>query len=155
MVEAKGGSFRRVPSVWHPRDGRRRTAGLRPLRGKPTPWTKSPPTAQGVIGRANIDFSGQEPINSQRPPRSSATPLSQAWSPSWQNGHARCREIRTRVEELHKFIEVMFPGPYTAYSNRLRTGDYYSADEPLFAVDLARKDMRHAMNLAAKGGARG
>jgi 3-hydroxyisobutyrate dehydrogenase-like beta-hydroxyacid dehydrogenase len=46
----------------------------------------------------------------------------------------------------------MFPGPYTAYSNRLRQGDYYKRDEPLFAVDLARKDAGHALSLAKTHG---
>jgi hypothetical protein len=29
-------------------------------------------------------------------------------------------------------------------------GDYYKRQEPLFAVDLSRKDARHALDLAAK-----
>jgi 3-hydroxyisobutyrate dehydrogenase-like beta-hydroxyacid dehydrogenase len=32
------------------------------------------------------------------------------------------------------------------------TGDYYKRDEPLFAVDLARKDARHAQAIANKNG---
>lgn len=48
----------------------------------------------------------------------------------------------------------MFPGPYTAYSNRMLSGDYYRREEPLFAVDLARKDAGHAMNLANAAGTR-
>jgi 3-hydroxyisobutyrate dehydrogenase-like beta-hydroxyacid dehydrogenase len=51
-------------------------------------------------------------------------------------------------ENLHQFIETMFPGPYTAYSTRMMSGDYHKRESPLFAVDLARKDVRHAMNLA-------
>jgi len=33
------------------------------------------------------------------------------------------------VDNLHKFIELMFPGPYTAYSNRMREGDYFKREE--------------------------
>jgi len=36
----------------------------------------------------------------------------------------------------------------------MRTGDYHKRAEPLFAVDLARKDARHAMALAEKSGCR-
>jgi 3-hydroxyisobutyrate dehydrogenase-like beta-hydroxyacid dehydrogenase len=32
------------------------------------------------------------------------------------------------------------------------SGDYYKREEPLFAVDLARKDARHAMSLAKTSG---
>lgn len=31
-------------------------------------------------------------------------------------------------------------------------GDYYKRDEPLFAVDLARKDAKHALALAESNG---
>lgn len=53
---------------------------------------------------------------------------------------------------LLSFIEAVFPGPYVAYANRMLTGDYYKRDEPLFAVDLARKDLRHAVSLTAGAG---
>jgi 3-hydroxyisobutyrate dehydrogenase-like beta-hydroxyacid dehydrogenase len=45
----------------------------------------------------------------------------------------------------------MMPGPYVAYSNRMRHGDYLR-EEPLFAVDLARKDAGHAIRLAESVG---
>lgn len=32
------------------------------------------------------------------------------------------------------------------------SGDYYKREEPLFAVDLARKDARHAQSIANKAG---
>lgn len=56
------------------------------------------------------------------------------------------------TENLHQFIETMFPGPYTAYSTRMTSGDYHKREEPLFAVDLARKDARHAKALAEASG---
>ena len=34
----------------------------------------------------------------------------------------------------------------------MRSGDYYKREEPLFAVDLAMKDARHAQELANKVG---
>merc|ERR1712087_181054 len=58
------------------------------------------------------------------------------------------------TDNLHTFIETMFPGPYTAYSNRLRTGDYYNREEPLFNAKLARKDAGHARDLAESCGAK-
>ena len=33
-------------------------------------------------------------------------------------------------------------------------GDFHKREEPLFAVDLARKDARHALDLAKRSGSR-
>ena len=32
-------------------------------------------------------------------------------------------------ENLHKFIEAIFPGPHALYSRRMINGDYYRRDE--------------------------
>lgn len=55
---------------------------------------------------------------------------------------------------IHQLVENLFPGPYAAYSTRMLSGDYHNREEPLFAVDLARKDARHAKALAAAAGVR-
>lgn len=114
---------------------------------------KVKPYCKGVISRENLDFSGQEP--------SKATLLKIIGNTFIANmvtilseGHVVAEKSGLGTDELHRFIELMFPGPYTAYSNRLRTGDYYKREEPLFAVDLARKDARHAMDLAKTAGCR-
>ena len=67
-------------------------------------------------------------------------------------GHVVAEKTGLGVEQLHKYIEVMFPGPYTAYSGRMMSGDYYQREEPLFAVDLAIKDCAHAQSLAQSSG---
>ncbi|KAJ5671138.1 hypothetical protein N7507_000265 [Penicillium longicatenatum] len=58
------------------------------------------------------------------------------------------------VEPLKEWIELFAPGPFAKYANRMVSGDYYMREEPLFAVDLARKDLRHASALAKEGGQR-
>ncbi|KAL4876213.1 NAD(P)-binding protein [Aspergillus karnatakaensis] len=58
------------------------------------------------------------------------------------------------TDSLHQFFETVFPGPYVAYSARMRSGDYYQREEPLFAVGLARKDARHALGIAEQAGAK-
>lgn len=68
-------------------------------------------------------------------------------------GHTLAEKSGLGSENLHAFVETMFPGPYTAYSGRLMRGDYHKK-EPLFAVDLARKDAGHALSLAKAAGAR-
>lgn len=58
------------------------------------------------------------------------------------------------VEPLKEWLGLFAPGPFAKYADRMYSGDYYLRDEPLFAVDLARKDLRHAANLASGGGQR-
>ena len=58
---------------------------------------------------------------------------------------------------LNEFIQLMFPNsPFAAYSTRMLEGDYapVAPKRPGFFVDLARKDARHAMDLARECGAR-
>jgi len=112
------------------------------------------PYTTDVMGRANIDFSDQAP--------GQATLLKVIGNTfvlnmveSLAEGHTLAESSGLGVDNLHSWIAVMFPGPYTAYSSRMLAGDYYRRDEPLFAVDLARKDAGHALKLAkAAGGVR-
>lgn len=53
-------------------------------------------------------------------------------------GHTLAEKTGLGTSNLHNFISAMFPGPYTAYSQRMLDGDYYQREEPLFHVDLAR-----------------
>lgn len=109
------------------------------------------PYCVGVMGRAEIDYSDQPP--------SQATLLKLIGNTfilsmveTLSEGLVVAEKTGLGVDNLHKFIELMFPGPYAAYSTRMRSGDYYKRDEPLFAVDLARKDARHAQDLAQRAG---
>lgn len=109
------------------------------------------PYTKGVMGRADIDFSGQ--------PAGNSTMLKVIGNTFILNmvevlseGHTLAEKTGLGTENLHAWIETMFPGPYSAYSTRMLAGDYYKRDEPLFQVDLARKDARHALDLAKKTG---
>ena len=57
-------------------------------------------------------------------------------------------------ENLHKFIEVIFPGPHALYSKRMITGDYYTRDEPAVAIDMARHLAEEVSGLASASGAK-
>ena len=121
------------------------------LAGPKSAVEKVKPYCKGVMGRANIDFSDQ--------PQGKATLLKIIGNTFILNmvetlseGHTLAEKSGLGNDNMHQFIETMFPGPYTAYSGRLMGGDYYKRDEPLFGVDLARKDARHALNLAAAAG---
>ncbi|KAJ4291873.1 hypothetical protein N0V90_009769 [Kalmusia sp. IMI 367209] len=120
-------------------------AGTGPSVDKVKPYTK------GVMGRADIDYSNQ--------PAGNATLLKIIGNTFILNmnevlseGHVLAEKSGLGNENLHAWIEIMFPGPYAAYSNRMMAGDYYQREEPLFHVDLARKDARHALDLATKTG---
>ncbi|KAI4277490.1 MAG: hypothetical protein L6R38_005433 [Xanthoria sp. 2 TBL-2021] len=109
------------------------------------------PYCRGVMGKANIEFSGQ--------PCSKATLLKIIGNTFILNmiealaeGHTLAEKSGLGNDHLHQFIEIMFPGPYTAYSGRMMSGDYHKREEPLFAVHLARKDAKHAHRLAEASG---
>lgn len=111
------------------------------------------PYCTGVMGRAVIDFSDQ--------PHGKATHLKiigntfiLAMIETLSEGHVVAEKSGLGVDNLHKFIETMFPGPYTAYSTRMKSGDYWKREEPLFQAELARKDARHAKSLADACGAK-
>lgn len=117
------------------------------LAGPKAQVEKVKPFCKGVMGRAEIDYSDQ--------PHGAATRLKIIGNTfiinmveTLSEGHTLAEKSGLGTDNLHTFVETMFPGPYVAYSNRLRQGDYYKREEPLFAVDLARKDAKHAMALA-------
>jgi len=104
------------------------------------------------MGRADIDYSDQ--------PAGNATLLKIIGNTFVLNmnevlseGHVLAEKSGLGSQNLHSWIEAMFPGPYAAYSNRMMAGDYYEREEPLFHVDLARKDARHALDIAKRTGA--
>ncbi|KAF2626428.1 hypothetical protein BU25DRAFT_411820 [Macroventuria anomochaeta] len=119
--------------------------------GSQTATKKVTPYTDGVMGRATIDFSNQ--------PAGNATLLKVIGNTFILNmvnqlseGHVLAEKSGLGVDNMHHFISAMFPGPYTAYSQRMLQGDYYKRAEPLFHIDLARKDARHAKALADASG---
>lgn len=112
---------------------------------------KVKPYTKGVMGRADIDFGGQA-VSKALTLKVIGNTFIINMIEALSEGHVLAEKSGLGVENLHQFIELLFPGPYTAYSNRLISGDYHKREEPLFAVDLARKDARHAMDLAKSSG---
>jgi 3-hydroxyisobutyrate dehydrogenase-like beta-hydroxyacid dehydrogenase len=61
------------------------------------------------------------------------------------------------TDKLDDFIQMMFPhSPFAAYSKRMIGGEYapQPPKRPGFQIDLARKDCKHAIDLAKACGAR-
>ena len=112
------------------------------LAGPASAVEKVKPYCKGVMGRANIDFSDQK--------QGKATLLKVIGNTmilnmveSLAEGHTMAEQTGLGTNELHQFIETMFPGPYTAYSNRMMAGDYYKRDEvghkPTYPLFLYRQ----------------
>lgn len=121
------------------------------LAGPSSSISKVQPYTKGVMGRADILYADQ--------PSGTSTLLKIIGNTFILNmvevlseGHVLAEKTGLGPQNLHTWIEAMFPGPYAAYSARMLAGDYYKREEPLFHVDLARKDARHALDLAAKTG---
>ncbi|KKK13760.1 hypothetical protein ARAM_001682 [Aspergillus rambellii] len=56
------------------------------------------------------------------------------------------------ADKFQEFMHAFLPGPFAKYADRMCSGDYYQREEPLFAVDLARKDVRLAGEIAERAG---
>jgi 3-hydroxyisobutyrate dehydrogenase-like beta-hydroxyacid dehydrogenase len=149
-IEAHGGKFVACPVFGAPamaEDGQLVCV----LAGPKEDVEKVVPYCKGVMGRANIDFSGHSPEKATLLKVIGNTFIL-SMVETISEGQVVAEKTGLGVEILHQFLEVMFPGPYAAYSNRMKSGDYYKREEPLFAVDLALKDAGHAQALANKAG---
>ncbi|KAH8586445.1 hypothetical protein B0O99DRAFT_644465 [Bisporella sp. PMI_857] len=114
---------------------------------------KVKPYTTGVVGRAIVDFSNQ-PVGKATLLKVVGNTFIFNMVEALSEGHVLAEKSGLGSENLHQFIETLFPGPYTAYSTRMMSGDYYKREEPLMPVDWARKDIRHARALAEKAGVR-
>jgi 3-hydroxyisobutyrate dehydrogenase-like beta-hydroxyacid dehydrogenase len=123
------------------------------LAGPASAVEKVKPYTTGVMGRAIIDLS-DEPYGKATLLKVIGNTFILSMVETLSEGHTIAEKTGLGNNNMHKFIETMFPGPYAAYSGRMMSGDYYKREEPLFAVDLARKDARHAMGLAKQAGCR-
>lgn len=121
------------------------------LAGPRSAVDKVKPFCKGVMGRAEVDYADQPAGNASRLKVIGNTFILMMVE-ALSEGHTLAEKSGLGVENLHSWIEVMFPGPYTAYSNRLKSGDYYTREEPAFQAKLAKKDYSHAKSLADKAG---
>jgi 3-hydroxyisobutyrate dehydrogenase-like beta-hydroxyacid dehydrogenase len=123
------------------------------LAGSKESVEKVKPYTKGVMGRAFVDLGGQ-PVGKATLLKVIGNTFILNMVETLSEGHVLAEKSGLGNDNLHQFIETMFPGPYTAYSTRMLSGDYHTREEPLFAVDLARKDARHAIALAKAAGTR-
>jgi 3-hydroxyisobutyrate dehydrogenase-like beta-hydroxyacid dehydrogenase len=111
------------------------------------------PYTTGVIGRAIIDFSDQE-VGKASTLKLLGNSVILSFVEKLGESMVLAEKSGVGIDPLKQWLELMFPGPLYKYAERMQSGEYYRREEPLFAVDLARKDAAHAMNLAKEAGMR-
>lgn len=111
------------------------------------------PYTIGVMARANIDFTGEE-VGKASTLKLIGNSMIISFVETLGESLTLAEKSGVGIDPLKQWIELMFPGPLPKYVTRMETGDYYKREYPLFAVDLARKDARHAMDIAESSGMR-
>lgn len=111
---------------------------------------KLQPFFVGVIARSVIDMSGREPGQASLL-KITGNSFILSMVETLGEGLTWAEKSGLGGDMLQQFLEHMMPAPFGAYCSRMRSGDYMRED-PLFAVDLARKDAGHAIRLAGSVG---
>lgn len=121
--------------------------------GPPAAVNKVKPYLTGVTSKSIIDMSGQDVGRA-----SLMKVLGNSFILNMVESLGEALVVAEKsglgTDVYQQWVDSMFPGPIAKYADRMLTGDYYQRDEPLFAVDLARKDLRHALSLAKASDAR-
>ena len=112
---------------------------------------KVKPFLEGVTARAVVDMSGQ-PYHKAATLKLIGNTFVFNLIEQVAEGHVLAEKSGLGTEYSHRLIELLMPGIYSAYSGRMLSGDYWKREEPLFQVDLARKDIRHARKIAKDSG---
>lgn len=151
-VLAQGGEFVAAPIFGSPA-GAEAGQLIVVLAGPAASVSKAKPWFKGVTAMAEMDLSDQ--------PYGKASTLKIIGNTFIFNMVEQLAEAHVLADKnglgtdlVHQFVEALFPGPIAAISTQMLSGDYHTRREPLFAVDLARKDARHAKALAAAAGTR-
>jgi 3-hydroxyisobutyrate dehydrogenase-like beta-hydroxyacid dehydrogenase len=123
------------------------------LAGPASSVQKAQPYFKGVMSRADI-LMADEPVSKATTLKIIGNTFVLNLVEQLAEGHVLAEKTGLGTGHLHSLMENLFPGIYAGYSGRMVSGDYYRRDEPLFDVDLARKDAAHAMSLAKAAGTR-
>lgn len=85
------------------------------------------PYLTGVMARATLDFSGEEPGKASCLKVIGCTMLLNMIE-ALAEGHVLAEKTGLGPERLHLFVEEMFGGAYAAYSKRMLSGDYFTRE---------------------------
>ncbi|KAL9606438.1 MAG: hypothetical protein Q9179_000404 [Wetmoreana sp. 5 TL-2023] len=150
MVEKKGAHIVTMPVFGEPSMAEKGLLICIPA-GRADLVDRVRPYCTGVIGRGIIDFSNEA--------HGKASLLKVIGNVFIVNmietvaeGLVLAEKSKLGTDNLHKFIQAIFPGPFTLYSQRMITGDYYTRDEPVVSIDMARHLASEVLALAEASG---
>jgi 3-hydroxyisobutyrate dehydrogenase-like beta-hydroxyacid dehydrogenase len=118
--------------------------------GKRESVDKVKPYLIGVIGRAVIDYGGEEPAKASLLKVIGNTFIINMIEGLAQ-GHVLAQKTGLGSANLEKFLEVVFPGPYMIHSKRMSSGAYYK-EPPIVNIQMAQKVADHVLDLAKTSG---
>ena len=98
------------------------------LAGPASLTEKVKPYCKGVMGRAIIDFSGQAPERASLM-KIIGNMFVFNMVETLAEGHTVAEKSGLGNDNLHQFVEAVFPGPFASYSSRLLAGDYHTREE--------------------------
>jgi 3-hydroxyisobutyrate dehydrogenase-like beta-hydroxyacid dehydrogenase len=151
-LRAKGASFVACPVFGAPAFADAGTL-ICVLAGPKEDVDRVKPYTVGVVARANIDFGGED-VGKAATMKLLGNSFIISCVATLGEGMVLAEKSGLGTEPLKQWLELMFPGALSKYALRMDSGDYYQREEPLFAVDLARKDAGHGMDLAQNAGMR-
>lgn len=151
-VTARGGEFVAVPVFGAPAMAESGQL-IAVLAGPGASVAKAKPYFKGVTSKAEIDLS-DEPYGKASTLKLIGNTFIYNMVEQLAEAHVLAEKSGLGTQLIHHFVEALFGGPYAAYSTRMLGGDYYKREEPLMAVDVARKDCRHALDIAKTAGVR-
>ncbi|KAH7031302.1 NAD binding domain of 6-phosphogluconate dehydrogenase-domain-containing protein [Microdochium trichocladiopsis] len=109
------------------------------------------PYMKGVMGKAEIAFE-DEPYGKPLQLKLIGNTFIVNMVTALAEGLTMAEKTGVGVAPLKQFVDNLFGGPYSAYSERMLQGIYWKREEPLFAATGARKDVRHATSVAKAAG---
>ena len=122
--------------------------------GAPDAIARVRPFLDGVTARATLPIPNQEDVGSASLLKVLGNTFILNMVESLAEGMTAAEKTGLGAEVYEQWVGTMFPGAFAKYAERMHSGDYHTREEPLFAVDLARKDLRHASGLAGDQGVR-
>jgi 3-hydroxyisobutyrate dehydrogenase-like beta-hydroxyacid dehydrogenase len=150
LVQQRGGEFVACPVFGVPA---RAQAGdlIAVLSGSAPAVQQVQKFTKGVIGDREIPLAGEDPGRATQL-KVLGNSLILSMVEALAEAFVVAEKCGLGTLDLLRMVELMFPGPFVAYATRFQTGDYYQHDPPIFSVDLARKDARHAQSIAHEAG---
>lgn len=122
--------------------------------GAPDAIARVRPFLDGVTARATLPIPNQEDVGRASLLKVLGNTFILNMVESLAEGMTAAEKTGLGAEVYEQWVGTMFPGAFAKYAERMHSGDYHTREEPLFAVDLARKDLRHASGLAGGEGVR-